>query len=273
MSELRRRLAGRAANGSSAPAGPAEKPATDNEDALLEAARAARWANATKDTRDAIKWLATAIGAAAAVAFGAGPVLATTTYDFLESEWWRVVLYIVAALVGAMGAAYVVWVLLQALVPLPLTVDQLPKEVIESLNLTEDSYPYNIKSFDQFVNSFQANRTLVVQHRQLAAEATNQRDKDLWNKRAELDAARLRRLRRAEATIVERAQYELTRASIMQLKWRVFGGIFFAVLGVAVFQLVISGSNDGSDNKEESSSSETTTFSLQRESPEKLSTT
>ena len=36
------------------------------EDGAEESARAVRWVTASKDARDAIKWLATAIGAAAA---------------------------------------------------------------------------------------------------------------------------------------------------------------------------------------------------------------
>ncbi len=217
-------------------------PAKAEDDGADEFARAVRWVTASKDARDAIKWLATAIGAAAAVAFGAGPVLATTARDITRADWWFVLVYIVAAVVGALAAAFVVWTLLRALVPRALTLDQVPQSLIDVLNRNpETSYPGNIQSWDRFVLRITACRRAAETYRERAATAATPAEKTRWNDLADARKRDLQRLRRAEATILERAGYEATTKAIDGLKWPVAGGITVAVVCVAVIQLLLSG--------------------------------
>lgn len=206
--------------------------------------RATRWVGATKEARDAIKWLATAIGAAAAVAFGAGPVLASTTLDIAKWEWWRTALYIASAVVAAAGVAYIVWSLLRALVPQPVTLDNVTPTMKAELDASQALYyPGDITTFDEFVNRFSAYRDAAAGFRYDAALASGPERGEL-NKLAEQSIANLKTLREAENIILEKAGFEVTRGALLALKWPLLRGVCIAVLAVAIFQLVVSGPTD-----------------------------
>lgn len=218
-------------------------PAPGPASPTTEPDRATRWVTATKDSRDAIKWLATAIGASAAVAFGAGPVLASTSLDTAAWPAWRTALYIISALVGAVGVAYIVWTLLKALVPRPVTLDELPATTVAELDGSpEVYYPGDIDDFQEFVQRFAAYRDAAIGFRYDAALEPPGPDRDELTALAIQAEENLRTLRRAENVILEKAGFDMTRGAILDLRWPVLAGVCVTILGVAVFQLTISGS-------------------------------
>ncbi|WP_127474896.1 hypothetical protein [Microbacterium sulfonylureivorans] len=197
---------------------------------------------ATKDSRDTIKWLATAIGAAAAVAFGAGPVLASTTLDIAQWQPARVFIYIVSAVAGAAGVAYIIWTLLKALVPRPMSLDDVPADVIAQLDATaEVSYPGDINTYEEFLLRFAAYRNAAIGFRYDAALSASTAERAELITCAEQAEDNLKTLRRAEDVILEKAGFSVTRQAIYDIKWPVLAGVCFTVLAVAVFQLTISG--------------------------------
>lgn len=74
--------------------------------------------------------------------------------------------YILSALIGALGAGLVVWSLLQALVPRSLTLDQVPQAIRDDLDANSAmSYPGRIRTWDEFVENIVASRSAGATYR------------------------------------------------------------------------------------------------------------
>lgn len=102
----------------------------------ITASATERWTTASSGVNDAAKWLAAAIGSISGVVLGAGPIIRS---DVDVTEWspvrWVGVLVLAAIAAGAAGA--VVWRLLQTLVPVAVTLDQLPSDLKSKIERNE----------------------------------------------------------------------------------------------------------------------------------------
>ncbi|BDV31425.1 hypothetical protein [Microbacterium terricola] len=236
-----------------AAAPPATPPATPGTDAAKEPpekdaapiGRAQRWSAATKEARETIKWLATAIGAAAALVFGAGPLLTTTELDIASWPPWRTVVCLVAAVVGVVGVVLVIWSLLKALTPEALTLDQLPPSTVRRLeDSAETSFPGDISSIAQLKQRFGVYRVAIFELGKKEALATTDAERKILGELIAKNRDNLKKLREVEDAILEQGAFELTRSKVTDLLAPVLAGSALAVIGVVAYQLAMSGPTD-----------------------------
>lgn len=216
------------------------------KDAPADAASTStRWVSSTKEARESIKWLATSVGAAAAVAFGAGPILISPKLDISGWTWLQYTAYFSAGVLAAVGVVSVVWCLLLSLVPEELTLHDLPKTFVTNidkhpLDSGNDRFPTGIDSLDD-LRSYMlgARHAMVTLRRSAAAE-----NEPVQKKKLENAAENLRQsytvCREYEAELLDQAAYFVTRERIRNLRGPVLGGTVLVLVGVSLYLLVVS---------------------------------
>lgn len=97
------------------------------------------WTTAKKEVRDVARWIATAMGAVAAVVFGAGPLVGS----FKNLDGWRVAAIAGGAIVGISGTAYVIRKLAAILAPTAMSLGGLPAEFQNKINENRRDYLFD----------------------------------------------------------------------------------------------------------------------------------
>jgi hypothetical protein len=142
------------------PPAPAPEPAVDLR------TDGQRWDDASKEVRQTAKWTITAVAAAGAVIFGAGPVL---TIGDLSGDHlpFRLCVVVVSALLGVGGLATLIWRTARVLVPYEVTWNTLPDSLKNDIRNNSAMYlPEGLDSVDEL--RAQRAQTGVILRTQLA---------------------------------------------------------------------------------------------------------
>ena len=119
-----------------------------------------RWVTASDEVRKTALWTATALAAAGAVIFGAGPLIARTELDAASWPIGRITLCIVSAVIGILGVVLIVGSLVSAQLPIELTIASLPESFKKKIQADPRAYlPGNCTTVDEFRTRLRAYQT------------------------------------------------------------------------------------------------------------------
>ncbi|KQV73865.1 hypothetical protein ASC61_01915 [Aeromicrobium sp. Root344] len=162
---------------------------------------------AATEVRATAKWLATAIAAIASVVFGAGPLISNATD---ATDWgglrWTIVL--VSAAVGILGATAIVSSLVMSMMPVEVTLDSLPDELVARVNEDPDAYlpgdATNIADFRARLVSY-AKGTAELEAR--ARRATPKAEETRYEALAKIQSEKFELYQRGRAELFNQAKF------------------------------------------------------------------
>lgn len=206
-----------------------------------------RWITATSDLTTTTKWLATTIGAVAAVALGTGPFLVAPKVDVFDGSWpvWRATIFIVSLLVAVLGVGIVIWQLLLLQSPKPVSLNAIPPEARSELDRDPGNYPPGTSDFAHFVTRLQDEKAALREARRRAAAETDEAEKRTWLSLAQARSKSLQELDASAIGLVDQAMFSMQRARLLEAKWPLIWGVVVLTLGLGAFQLIVSANPDG----------------------------
>lgn len=208
----------------------------------------ARWMEATKEVRKTASWLATGAGAAAAVIFGGGPLLARVDLDPATWSIERIALTIGSAVVGMVGVLLVIAGLVRVQLPIELTLSTLPDGFKNLVKASPQDYlpaeSPSLESFKRRLKSFRRAAAVlpgdIAKETDPAQKARLEQTYEVVKKNADLYTARRNEL------LAQGGYYSSTRLFRTNASW-LCGGAVLAVIGATGYLLAISGKPSDSD--------------------------
>jgi hypothetical protein len=208
-----------------------------------------RWQAATEQTRTTAKWIITSLAAAAAVVFGAGPIISKPNLSWQDDTGQL----IIAGVLGVAGIGGIVWlisIMAKVLMPMKTTVGDAPQELIDELNSTSDSsLPSDANTYAEFLSRIRTHERQAANFQQalIQWEVTHQSDDQqtraihasLKSKLAVVTANR-DVYRAAVQTILDRIAFTQVNKLYTDSRQKVFLAAALAAVGGLGFQLALS---------------------------------
>lgn len=220
--------------------GPRDEPGTP---AAPEFDRPERWATASAEVRKVAQWSASALAAVAGVAFGAGPIVSRVDLDVSTWSGARIAVCLTAVVVGAGGVVLVITMLIRAMLPTLVTLDDLPTAMRTRIDkdpaewLTGDA-----QSLEDFQHRLKAYAAAAAGFAADAAAADNPESKAQLTRLAARQAENERIYRARRAQLLAQGEYAATNERLNGTTAAVVGiGAVLTVLGAAAYLLTLSG--------------------------------
>jgi MFS family permease len=182
---------------------------------------ASRWVAATSDLTATAKWLATTIGAVAAVALGTGPFLVAPKVDVFGGGWpaWRAIAFVICLLVAVLGVAVVIWQLLLLQSPKPLSLNAIPAQTRAELDEDPENYPAGTSNFRHFVMRLRDEKAALRGARHRAAAETDEGPRKMWVSLAQARRDSLEDLNAAGAAVGSEVAADLGSSRAYPRPW------------------------------------------------------
>ena len=127
------------------------------------AAAESTWVTASTELRSTAKWVITALAAVAAVVFGAGPIITKPSLDF-EDDLGQLLIAGAFGVAGLIGIGILIFGITKVLLPVEMSLDDLPPELLAKIQDTPDSLlPGGVPTLAAFRDRVAAMRTAVVE--------------------------------------------------------------------------------------------------------------
>jgi hypothetical protein len=131
--------------------------------APVPAANESTWVSASRELRSTAKWVITALAAVATVVFGAGPVITRPSLDF-EGAVGQLSLAFALGVAGLIGIGLLILSVSKVLLPIEMSLDELPQELGDKIEKTPASIlPGGVSTLRQFRDTLASLRTAVVE--------------------------------------------------------------------------------------------------------------
>jgi hypothetical protein len=227
-----------------------------------------RWETGTKETRETAKWVVATAGAAGAVIFGAGPILARAdlTGDHIPL---RVFALLLSAAVGVTGLAYIIGQTARVLLPFEVTLAELPTSLLAKITASPSAYlpsdAPDVLAFREGMSTWDlAARELRDQSAQRQDELKEllassppdvdsisrlRTETDLYETYARIASENLAIYKAARDDLLDQAAYTETRRLYAGNWWKLYAAGLAIVLG-AVCYLLLLGADPAKDDSD-----------------------
>lgn len=216
------------------------------------------------ELRSTAKWVITALAAVATVVFGAGPIITRPSLSF-QDDVVQLVLAFLLGVAGLIGIGVLIFGVSKVLMPVEMSLDDLPQEVLDKLNSAPETLlPAGIPTLAAFQQNVAALRTAVVEipekiedYEHAAGEAQRASDAAAYAQATDAikayqaayhdDLANLATYEAVRKDLIDRGAYTKLSRVFSDQSRALWAGALLAGIGGLGFQLALTSAPDGED--------------------------
>ncbi|MGW7685327.1 hypothetical protein ACWGID_31595 [Kribbella sp. NPDC054772] len=229
-----------------------------------------KWVTASAELRSTAKWLITALAAVAAVVFGAGPIITRPSLDFHDDAFQLILAGLLGA-AGLIGIGLLVFSVSKVLLPVEMSLDDLPQTLIDRIEAHPDSVlPADASTLQQYRDQLAAFRRAEVElpdevdeceRAAVAAQQTNDvvayqaavAGEQAYREAIEDNAANLVLYESIRTDLIDRGAYTKLSEVFSGQHIVLWVGAFLAGIGGLGFQLALTSAPAGGGSSDQAS--------------------